>query len=145
MTFNDQLVAAWSGVQAPTVDQITEHRCAECDEIAEYFGGRHWQEFTNVTELRYHYDALALFSNVAFHYYLPAFMTATLKDLDAADVIPDGIILSFRYEFGQAARGRLELFNQCQRAVVAEFLETVCLDTGAADDEILTIMSLLRV
>jgi len=42
MTFEEWLVVAWSGVQAPIVDKITEHRCVECNEIAEYFGGRSW-------------------------------------------------------------------------------------------------------
>lgn len=143
MTFEQRIVVAWSGIQPPTVSKITDHRCLECDEIAEYFGGRSWQQFTNVKELRYHSDALALFSKEAFHYYLPAFMTATVEDAVAADVIRDGISLSFICEFGQAARGRLELFNQSQRNVVAEFLETLCAG-NAADDQLLAVVSLLR-
>lgn len=144
MTFDKRLSAAWSDVSAPTVDKIAEHHCEECDEIAEYFGGQPWQQFASITELRYHSDALALFSNVAFHYYLPAFMIATLRDAVAADVIPDNIVYSFRCELGQAARGRLELFSQTQRAVVAEFLEMLYENGDFEDDEVLTVASLLR-
>ena len=144
MTFDERLRAAWAGVPAPILEKITEHQCEECDEIAAYFGGQSWQQFTNITELRCHADALALFSNVAFHYYLPAFMNATIRDADAADVIPDNIVFSFRCELGQAARGRLELFSQNQRAVVAEFMETLYENDGADDDEILTVARLLR-
>ncbi len=143
MTFDERLLVAWSGIQAPTADKITEHGCLECDEIAEYFGGRSWQQFTNVTELRDHSAALALFSNEAFHYYLPAFMSATIKYAVAADLISDSIYFSFRCEFGQAARGRLELFNQSQRNAVAEFLEMLCAENDA-DDELLAVVNLLR-
>jgi len=50
-TFRDRLVAAWSDSPVPVITEITTHRCLECDEIAEYFGGRPWAQFTNVRRM----------------------------------------------------------------------------------------------
>ncbi|HEX7680876.1 MAG TPA: DUF6714 family protein [Thermoanaerobaculia bacterium] len=143
MVFYERLVVAWADVDIPRHAEITKHRCAECDEIAAYFADRPWQELTNVDELRYHADALHLFSNKAFHYYLPAFMCVTLATPDAADVIPGKIVFSFECEFGARSRDRLALFSSHQRKVVGEFI-AILADRGIEDvHEVETLTALL--
>src|SRR5664279_4835008 len=122
MTFGEQVIAAWAHVPPPEEASITDHRCEECDEITAYFAGKSWKEITNLDDLSYHADALFLFSNVAFHYYLPAYMLAALENPDAVGVVPDNIGSSFRAEFGAASRDRLVLFDSRQRILVGEFL-----------------------
>ncbi|HEY0144403.1 MAG TPA: DUF6714 family protein [Thermoanaerobaculia bacterium] len=122
MDIEDDLLNAWSTETAPPRDQIASHQCEECFEITAFFGGRPWTDFTDVQTLRYHECALALFTPVAFHYYLPAFMHATLADPIGADVIADSVVSSIRQEFGPADRDRLRLFTPAQRAVVSRFL-----------------------
>src|ERR1700741_4292626 len=144
MVFAEQLAVAWADVDAPQHQDLTIHRCQECDEIAAYFAGKPWQELTNVNELRYHADALFLFSNAAFHYYLPAFMCATLDNPDAADLIPDKIVFTFESEFGASSRNRLELFSPRQLKLVGEFF-TILAERGIEDlHDVQTVAELLR-
>lgn len=116
MNLDDDLREAWQGVTPPPLDQITSHECPECDEIAAFFGGRPWSDFVDVDALRYNECALALFAPVAFHYYLPAFIRATLDDPVRADLIPGSIVSSLGLEFGPAGRERLRWFTPAQRA-----------------------------
>jgi hypothetical protein len=142
--FEEQVIAAWAHVAAPVRAEITDHQCGECDEIADYFADRPWQELTNVGELRYHADALHLFSNKAFHYYLPAFMRVTLVNPDEADMISTNIVVNFRNEFGASSRDRLALFGPRQRELVAEFIATLA-ERGIEEiPEVDTLTSLLR-
>jgi hypothetical protein len=145
MLFAERVVAAWAGVPTPEATAVTDHRCQECDEVTTYFAGKRWQEVTNLDDLGHHADALFLFSNVAFHYYLPAYMCGTLENPDAVGVVPDYIASNFRLEFGVASRDRLAMFDTRQRILVGEFLEMLLPELCEADQEdIRTVSALLR-
>lgn len=145
MLFTERVSAAWASVLPPEEAAITDHSCDECDEITAYFAGKVWHEITNLGDLSYHADALFLFSNVAFHYYLPAYMCATLENPDAVGVVPDNIASSFRLEFGPASQDRLELFDSRQRMLVGEFLEMLLPELGDEDqNDIRTVSAVLR-
>jgi hypothetical protein len=141
----ERLIAAWAHLFPPEEAGITDHRCEECDEITAYFAGKSWKEVTNPDDLGYHADALFLFSNVAFHYYLPAYMFATLENPDAVGVVPDNIASIFRAEFGVASRDRIALFDSRQRILVGEFLETLLPELCEEDrNDVRTISALMR-
>jgi hypothetical protein len=145
MGFAERVTAEWGHLAPPEEPLITDHRCDECDEITAYFSGKRWQDLTNLSELGYRADALFLFSNIAFHYYLPAFMFATMKDPDAIGVVPDNIASCFRLEIGVAERDRLAAFDAAQRVLVGEFLEMLLPELCEADqNEIRTVSALLR-
>lgn len=140
MNLDDELRSAWASVSPPPRSAITEHDCAECIEIQDFFAGKSWTELTEVASLRYHHEALHLFAPSAYHYYLPAFIRATFADPQAADLIPDAIVSTIRLEFGAASRGRLELFSSTQRAVLARFLRAL----PSLDEDLITMAELLR-
>jgi hypothetical protein len=145
MSFEERVVAAWASVRPPERNGITDHRCDECDEITAYFGGKRWEDLMKPDDLGFHADALFLFSEAAFHYYLPAYMFATLRNPDAVGVVPDNIAASFRLEVGAASRDRLDRFDAPQRVLVGEFLEMLLPELGAADQGEMRIVSeLLR-
>ena len=145
MVFSERLVAAWADVPIPEATAITDHRCEECDEVTAHFAGRSWQEVMNIDDLRDHADALFLFSNAAFHYYLPAYVCATLENPEAVGVVPDNIASNFRQEFGVASRDRLTMFDTRQRVLIGEFLEMLLPELCEADQEdIRTVSALLR-
>lgn len=132
-------------VSPPPRSAITDHVCDECEEITEFFRGKPWTDFDDVTALRYHSDALFLFAPAAYHYYLPAFIRATLRDEKAADLIPDVIFSTIRVEFGNSSRGRLELFSLAQRKLIAQFLNTIEVAIDAAEaEEIAAVADLLN-
>ncbi len=58
---------------------------------AAYFRGRSWRSGHTVEALRWHEASLCFFTTEAFRYFLPAYMLATIKDRETADVIPHGI------------------------------------------------------
>lgn len=65
-------------VQYPGDHNITIHPLGLDECIEDYFRGKAWQECT-IGGLRLHVmDALGLFTPQGYHYYLPAFLIATL-------------------------------------------------------------------
>ena len=80
---------AWHASKAPP-ERISEPTYDD-EGVTDYFRGRTWEHHA-VAALRYHEVGLSFFTVEAFCYYLPAYMLAVLEDLDAADVIYDGIV-----------------------------------------------------
>ena len=144
MNFDDELVSAWAELDPPPRASITEHNCDECEEIAEFFADKAWADCADVAALRYHNDALYLFAPSAYHYYLPAFIRATLLDPKAADLIPETIVSTLAHEFGNASRGRLELFSLPQRVVLALFLRALPALGLAEEEDVNTLAEVLH-
>jgi len=143
VNLDEELLSAWSSLVPPPRWAITEHVCFECEEIQDFFAGRPWTEFDDIPALRYHSDALHLFAPLAFVYYLPAFIRATLRDSKSADLIPDTIVRTIELEFGNASRGRLELLTSSQRAVLAHFLRALPQFDLAFPEDVTTLAELL--
>ena len=133
MDLDADLIAAWAGVAVPARSEITSHHCPECDDIADFFEGKSWQALTDIEALRAHFEALILFAPAAFHYYLPAFMRATLRDSIAATLMPEYIRSTLERKF---AEDDLRLFSPTQLRVVARFLRM--LRPLGIDDELLS-------
>ncbi|HEX6084064.1 MAG TPA: DUF6714 family protein [Thermoanaerobaculia bacterium] len=125
MNLDDELAVAWAGVVPPPQSSITAHDCDECAEVRTFFADKPWTDFVDVAALRYHYDALTLFTPRAFHYYLPAFIRATLAAPEEAALICSAIVSNVELELGVAARGMLQPFTPPQLAVVARFLRAL--------------------
>jgi hypothetical protein len=116
---------AFTGVPQPADDNITRcpYNCAECRRIAELFKGKTSGGFS-VEELRTVHVALSLFTPEAFHYYLPAFMLASVDSYEKGDVIPDAI--RFHFEYSHEAQGhfplRMSKLSPVQRKAIIEYL-----------------------
>ena len=74
--------------------------CSDCAEIAEFFAGKHWNE-PSVVDYRRLCDSTSLMTQNAFNYFLPGWMSASISDRSAADVLPDYLIstMSGRSEY----------------------------------------------
>jgi hypothetical protein len=91
-----EIEEAFAEVEYPGDENLTDHPgCPECAEIAAYFRGRDWRDHP-VGEMRAHASALSLFTPVAWHYFLPAFLLADVDDPDTADIISDSIFFDFK-------------------------------------------------
>jgi len=95
-------------------------RCDECREIADYFRGTSWRGHT-AESLRYHADALSLFTPAAFRFWLPAFMLAELHDPNDADVIAEFIAYTFRDSSDHSA-DRVIQFTSSELDAILAFL-----------------------
>lgn len=101
-----QIETAFSARQPPGEENITrcsydkknggsfEGPCFECVEMAAFFRGKKWQELTAV-ELRREGSTDSLFTTPAYCYFLPAYLTAAIRDPEQADVCVDH--LGFRF------------------------------------------------
>jgi len=71
----EEIRAAFPLHGVPRKDEIIVHACDECFALRDAFAGRRWSDIP-IKQLREHSSALSLFSPIAHHYYLPAFLTA---------------------------------------------------------------------
>lgn len=121
------------GVGPPPAEPIV---CAEYlradargDEGAtEFFSGKRWQGL-DATLLRFHRAAMYMFTAQAHHYYLPAFISASLDSPPEADDIRDLIIFHLSMYHDPFWWERIRLFDPAQCDVLAEFV-------AAASDDI---------
>ena len=125
MALKQMIEKAFAEVAYPGDNNITRcpYGCRECRRIAEYFKGRDWTGHT-VEELRACHVALALFTPEAFHYFLPAFMLASLDTYEKGDLIPDAI--RFHFEYAEESKGhfpvRMSKLSGEQRKAIIDYL-----------------------
>lgn len=74
----DRIATAFETNAAPP-DRIVVHECLECEEVSRDFAGQRWTELS-WDVLESHHDSIPLLSPEAFAYYLPAYLTAAVKD-----------------------------------------------------------------
>lgn len=140
MPLKEAIKSAFAAVEYPGDKNITHcpYHCRPCEEITEYFKGKTW-EGHSVDDLRDHHTALSLFTPDAFHFFLPAFMLASLESYDNTDILPDSI--RFNFEFSLDHRDhflvRLTNFSEEQRRVIIEFLRYMeSRGAGSSEDAI---------
>ena len=104
MALKELIQEAFASVEYPGDENITRcpYNCSECRRIAEYFKGKAWTDQAG-EELRQYHVALSLFTPEAFHYFLPAFMLASIDSYERGDVMPDAI--RFHVEYAQDIQG----------------------------------------
>lgn len=140
MSLKETIKEAFADVPYPGDNNITRcpYHCKPCEEIAEYFKGKGW-EGHSVEDLRDHHTALSLFTPEAFHYFLPAFMLASIESYDKMDILPDSI--RFHFDFNLEHRDyfivRLSKFSAEQRHAIVEFLRYMeTQGAGSSEDAI---------
>jgi hypothetical protein len=140
MSLRETIKEAFADVPYPGDKNITRcpYHCKPCEEISEYFKGKGW-EGHSVEDLRDHHTALSLFTPEAFHYFLPAYMLASIESYDKTDILPDSI--RFHFEFNLDHRDhflvRLSKFSEAQRNAIVEFLRYMeSKGAGSSEDAI---------
>jgi hypothetical protein len=125
MELKQIIIEAFAAVPYPGDANITRcpYDCSECRRVAAFFKGRESSGQT-AAELRPFHIALSLFTSEAFHYFLPAFMLASLGSYEKGDVIPDAI--RFHFEYAHEAQGhfevRLSRLSPQQRKAIIQYL-----------------------
>lgn len=140
MSLQETIKAAFADVSYPGDNNITRcpYHCRPCQEITDYFKGKTWEGHA-VEDLRDHHSALSLFTPEAFHYFLPAFMLASVESYDKLDILPDSI--RFHFEFDLDHREHFSIratqFSDEQRKVIIEFLRHMeAKGAGSSEDAI---------
>lgn len=140
MSLKETIKHAFADVEYPGDNNITRcpYHCGPCQEIADYFKGKTC-EGHSVEDLRDHHTALSLFTPEAFHFFLPAFMLASIESYNNTDILPDSI--RFHFDFNLEHRDhflvRLTNFSQEQREVIIEYLRFMeAKGAGSSEDAI---------
>ena len=127
MTLVDRIAAAFSVEPVPSEPlfepQFLDPAKQGDDGATDYFLGKQWNTL-EVAELRYHSDAMFMFTPEVHRYYLPAFMSASLTHPDEADTIPDDILFHLGHN-DLFWNERVKALSAAQREVVASFLRAV--------------------
>lgn len=125
MSLKQTIETAFADVPYPGDNNITRcpYNCSECRRIALHFKGKPARGYTT-EELKDYHVALSLFTPEAFHFFLPAFMLASMDKYEKGDVIPDSI--RFHFEYSQEMQGhfavRMSKFTTAQRHTIIDYL-----------------------
>lgn len=140
MTLKEKILAAFEGVPHPGDDNIAsvDTRHPEYRRYALHFKGRQWTQ-VDLVEAREMHGALNAFTPEAFHYFLPAFMLASLESYDIYDLIPESIRVDLEYVGAHRKHFpvRMAQFSKEQKRVITEFLrEMERRGAGSSEDAI---------
>src|SRR3989442_14596787 len=106
----------------PPRDQIVSHDCEECWRVRGDFAWTIWTDVPPET-IDYHSDSLPLFTPVAHHYYLPAYLLRTLQpEGDKWGTVVDFVIYDLCPDHADWWSSRFEVFSADQMRVVASWL-----------------------
>ena len=91
------------------------------------FGGRTWSSLLDAEFLWQNRAAMTFFVPDAFRYYIPAFMTISIRETRASDLVPAEVISAFTLpsDSGAAAQAMklYRAFTKSQAAVIRDYLE----------------------
>lgn len=107
---------------------LTAHRCGECDALRDNFCEQKWWLVKDCL-VDNNYDKLPLFTSVAYHYYLPAFLLRSLDNFNDDSLVLQFVIYSLGPPGATAndriVRERLSFFSPEQCSIIINFLESV--------------------
>ena len=89
---------AFSQARKPKPDEITTCPCAECRELAVFFG-QFDPSTATIDDLREHETLLVHGTSIAFRYFLPFFLELSIRDLSKAGAIPGLVLCSIAADF----------------------------------------------
>jgi hypothetical protein len=117
-----RLYQAFAGAPRPTLDEITPHRCAECDEVAARLSP-HVARAVPHDDMLWLGDSMPLLGPKAFRYYLPRFIEFCLITPRSSTeaVINYNLAPSGSLDVGE--RNRFAYFADAERRVVLEFVK----------------------
>ncbi|SRR6266480_4434545 len=145
MALIERIEAAFENVPRPRSDAVVNPTYDD-EGVTAVFSDKTWKDIS-IDQLRTHHDALSFFSPEAFHYFLPAFMVAELKDPVAAGQIGPSLLFHFSRpeQFWEPElKQRLALLTPEQKAVIEEFIRDRGRVCGYNDQEVEEIISVVK-
>ncbi len=143
--FIDQVYLAFRDVRQPLVDEITLHRCIECDDIRDTFKLYSVQNIPN-EKVEWLDQSLCFLSPVALRYYLPRCIEFGISNPDSW--VGDSIItfISAQEINNPNWAERHNAFSQNERGVVTKYLEILRArnDTNIDDEELTTALDIWK-
>ncbi len=117
---------AFKDAPRPSINEITQHECWECDRVRDDFARHRWDEVPKDT-IEYHRDSLALFSPAALRYFLGSYLLYSVNHPDSE--VTDYIIYHLSpSDDNDYRRQRFSVFSGTERSAICtylSFLETL--------------------
>lgn len=119
--FIEKMYMVFSEVDKPGLDEMTPHRCIECNEIRDQLHAYDKRDVPNKL-LIYHGDALPLLSPKALRYYFPRYIEFGLlhQEYNAFDSCLYQLALDTIDDY---AKARMAVFTSNEKAIFREYLE----------------------
>lgn len=122
-----QIEVAFSDLTPPAHGAVLHPQCMDDGDILDFYGGPDWRALSGDMIIG-NYAASSFFSAAAFRYYMPAFMTWSLKNPDSVEYVVESTLLAFNPDDGGAALRDFQLskytdFTPVQRQAVVAYLE----------------------
>lgn len=92
-----EIETAFADVPYPGDQNITTHRCWECDQLTNLFKGHHWNDWRQKPRAIFnqcHYGFIHTFSPKAYQFYLPLFLLTPLEHDEDSGFVIDTVISS---------------------------------------------------
>src|SRR6185503_3120619 len=123
----ESIRTAFASTKRPAKRQIAEHRCEECKELTETFAPLKWDSI-QAEIIESNFSQLSLFSPLAYHYFLPAYILRCLEELDPSNIVCEFTIYSLSPDLNTDVERdwyevRRRKFTGPQAAVVSAFLK----------------------
>ncbi len=119
--FIEKMYQTFSSAEKPRIDEVTPHRCMECDEVRDQL---HPYDQRNIPDklLIYHGDALPLLSPKALRYYFPRYIEFGLLNQDC-NAFDNCLYQLAPHEMDEYWQERIAVFNTEEKAIFREYLE----------------------
>ena len=122
MTFSiPSFIEAFQHAPRPTPEEITPHRCCECDRVRDDFAPYSVDDVPDEV-VEYHYDSIPLMSPKAFRYYLPRYVRFTCEH--PASNVTDTLLFNLSPDnpTSEFWSGRTDLFTLEERRAIIDYL-----------------------
>jgi hypothetical protein len=124
-----QIRDAFGEVERPRKSEIAPHRCEERDELRDTFSALKWDSIDPAI-IDSNFAQLSLFSPIAYHYFLPAYLLRCLDSFDASSIVCEFTIYALassleREDDKKWHSERLKEFTEAQRMAIISFLNLV--------------------
>jgi len=117
-----RLYIAFDQAPRPRPEEITPHRCGECDEVAARLAPHPHAEVPD-DDMDWLGDSLPLLGPTAFRYFLPSFVAFCLRNPQSSVDALINYNLAPSGSLDDGERNRFRWFSVAERQVIAEFVE----------------------
>ena len=123
-----RILKTFPKIPPPGFDEITDHRCDECNDVRDVFFGIKWWEADD-DFIGDNFGNHPLFTHKSYHYYLPAFLIQSLRRFKTYNDVVRFVIYSLspsdRIDKTAFMKDRKSFFSEEQRDVIVSYLEIV--------------------
>lgn len=119
--FINEMYKVFENTPKPSKDDMTPHRCIECDEIRDQLFKFEQRELPDKI-LSSHSDSLPLLSPEALRYYLPRYIEFSLKD-QYSDVFEFILYHLAPEKIDDYWKPRLDIFTKEEKEIIVKYLE----------------------